>query len=323
MRAIVQDRYGPTEMLRLQDVDVPKIGADEVLVRVHASGVDPGVWHLVTGLPYLVRLGFGLFRPASRVPGMDLAGVVEAVGSNVERFTPGDEVFGTGRGSYAEYASAPANRLAPKPRNLTFEQAAAVPISGQTALAAVRDAGQVRPGKRVLVIGAGGGVGTFAVQLAKALGAHVTGMCSTGKLDLVRSIGADEVVDYTRTDITDRGQRYDVVIDTAGNRRLAQLRLALVPTGVLVLVGGEAGTGKWLWGFDRQLRALLLSPLVSQRLVPLLSRESTENLVALTELIEAGALTPVVGRTYPLTEVAEALRHLEDGHSTGKTVVTI
>ncbi|WP_406074674.1 NAD(P)-dependent alcohol dehydrogenase [Micromonospora sp. NBC_01638] len=321
MKAIVQDRYGPADLLRLADVDMPTAGDGQVLVQVRAAGVDPGVWHLMTGLPYAVRLGYGLLRPRNRVPGLDLAGVVSAVGPGVTGFTPGDAVYGTGAGSFAGYALAPADRLAPKPANLTYAEAAAVPVSGQTALTAVRDAARVRPGQRVLVIGAGGGVGSYAVQLARAAGAHVTGVCGPGKLDLVRSLGADDVVDYTRADLPD--QRYDVVVDTAGNRPLSRLRRVLTPKGTLVLVGGEASDGKWLQGFDRQLRALALSPLVGQRLVPLVAKESTANLVALTEFIEAGQVRPVVDRTFSLAEVPDAIRHVEGGHATGKVVVTI
>jgi NADPH:quinone reductase-like Zn-dependent oxidoreductase len=323
VKAMVQDRYGSPDILRPQEVDRPAVGDRDVLVRVRAAGVDPGVWHLVTGLPYAVRLGYGLRRPRNRVPGLDLAGVVEAVGRAVTRFAPGDEVFGTGAGAYAEYAVAPERKLALKPGNLTFEQAAAVPVSGQTALQAVHTAGRVRPGHRVLVIGAGGGVGSFAVQLAKAAGAHVTGVCSTSKLDLVRSIGADEVVDYTREDVADRGRCYDVIVDTAGNRTLSHLRRALTPKGTLVLVGGEASDGRWLQGFDRQLRALLLSPFIGARLVPLVAPESAANLDVLRELIEAGEVTPVIDRTYPLVDVADAIRRIEDGHARGKLVITI
>ncbi|WP_406037394.1 NAD(P)-dependent alcohol dehydrogenase [Micromonospora sp. NBC_00898] len=321
MKAIVQDRYGPTDVLRLADVDAPTAGPGQVLVRVRAAGVDPGVWHLMTGLPYALRLGYGLRRPRNRVPGLDLAGLVTAVGPGVTGFTPGDAVYGTGAGSFAEYVPAPADRLAPKPANLTYAEAAAVPVSGQTALTAVRDAARVRPGQRVLVIGAGGGVGSYAVQLARAAGAHVTGVCGPTKLDLVRSLGAAEVVDYTREDLPDR--RYDVVIDTAGNRPLSRLRRALTPKGTLVLVGGEASDGKWLQGFDRQLRALALSPLVGQRLVPLVAKESTANLVALTELIEAGRVRPVVDRTFSLAEVSDAIRHVAGGHATGKVVIAV
>ncbi|MEU3457376.1 NAD(P)-dependent alcohol dehydrogenase [Micromonospora sp. NPDC006766] len=321
MKAIVQDRYGSADVLRLADIDVPSPGAGQVLVQVRAAGVDPGVWHLMTGLPYVVRLGYGLRRPRDRVRGMDLAGVVTAVGPGVTGLIPGDEVYGTGVGSFAEYTVASAGRLAPKPATLSFEQAAAVPISGQTALAAVRDAARVRPGHRVLVIGAGGGVGSYTVQLARAAGAHVTGLCGPTKLDLVRRLGADEVVDYTHVDLPEH--RYDAVIDTAGNRSLSRLRRALTPAGVLVLVGGEAHGGRWLQGFDRQLRALALSPVVGQRLVPLMNKESTENLMALTALIETGQITPVVDRTWPLAGVPDAIRQLKGGHATGKSVITV
>ena len=320
MKAIVQDRYGPADVLRLADVDVPATGPGQVLVRVHAAGVDPGVWHLMTGLPYAVRLGYGLRRPRHRVPGLDLAGVVTAVGTDVTAFAPGDEVYGTGAGSFAEYALARAERLARKPANLSFVQAAAVPVSGQTALTAVRDAGQLRAGQRVLVIGAGGGVGSYAVQLATAAGGQVTGVCGPTKLDLVRSLGAVEVVDYTRDDLPD--QRYDLVIDTAGNRPISRLRRMLTPAGTLVLVGGEASDGRWLQGFDRQLRALALSPFVRQRLVPLMAKESGVNLAALTELIEAGQVRPVLDRTFALAEAPDAIRHVEAGHAAGKVVVT-
>ncbi|MFR9778117.1 NAD(P)-dependent alcohol dehydrogenase [Micromonospora sp. MS34] len=320
MKAIVQDRYGPADMLRLTDIPVPVPGAGQVLVEVRAAGVDPGVWHLMTGLPYVIRLGYGLRRPRHRVPGLDLAGVVTAVGAGVTGFSPGDEVFGSGTGSFAEYALAPTGRLAPKPAGLSFAEAAAVPVSGQTALTAVRDAARVRPGQRVLVIGAGGGVGCYAVQLARAAGAHVTGLCGPTKLDLVRALGAHDVVDYTRHDLPD--QRYDVVVDTAGNRPLARLRRILTPKGTLVLVGGEARDGRWLQGFDRQLRALALSPVVGQRLVPLIAKVGSAALATLTEHIEAGQVRPVVDRTFPLDQAPEAIRYLRAGHAGGKVVVT-
>jgi NADPH:quinone reductase-like Zn-dependent oxidoreductase len=323
MKAIVQDTYGSPDVLELRDVDKPVVGDDEVLVQVHAAGVDQGVWHMMAGLPYLIRIaGYGLRAPKSSVPGSDVAGRVEAVGGNVTRFRPGDEVFGTGRGSFAEYACARADRLAPKPANLGFEQAAAVPVSGQAALQAVRDQGKVRPGQRVLIIGAGGGVGTFAVQLAKERGAEVTGVCSTTKTELVRSIGADRVVDYTRDDFADGRNRYDVVLDIAGNRSLSHLRRALAPEGTLVLVGGEGG-GKWLGGIDRQLRAHVLSPFVRQKLGTWISTQREEDLETLRELLEAGKVTPVVDRTYPLSEVPEAIRYLRGGHARGKVVITV
>jgi len=253
---------------------------------------------------------------------MDVAGRVEAVGKDVTRFQPGDEVFGTGHGSFAEYASAREDRIAPKPANLTFEQAATVPVSGFTAFQGVRDVGKVQPGHKVLIIGAAGGVGTFAVQLAKAFGAEVTGVCSTTKVDLVRSIGAGDVIDYTRDDFAETGQRYDLILDIAGNRSLSHLRRALTPKGTLVIVGGEEG-GRWFGGIDRQLRAHMLSPFVGQRLGTFISKENSEDLVVLKEFIEAGKLTPVIDRTYPLREAPEAIRYLEKGQARGKVSITV
>jgi NADPH:quinone reductase-like Zn-dependent oxidoreductase len=323
MMAIVQDAYGSPDVLELREIDKPRSAEDEVLVRVHAAGVDQGVWHLMAGLPYLVRIaGVGLRAPKNPVRGYDVAGRVEAVGENATRFKPGDEVFGTCRGSFAEYAAARADRLALKPANLTFEQAAAVPISGYAALQAVRDRGKVRAGQRVLIIGAGGGVGTFAVQLAKAFGAEVTGVCSTTKMELVRSIGADHVIDYTREDFVDGPNRYDVILDIAGNRSLSQLRRVLAAEGTLVIVGGEGG-GRWLGGIDRQLRAHVLSPFVRQKLGTWISTEREEDLETLRELIEAGEIAPVVDRTYPLSEVPDAIRYLRKGHARGKVVITV
>jgi NADPH:quinone reductase-like Zn-dependent oxidoreductase len=277
----------------------------------------------MTGLAYPIRLaGYGLRAPKTPVPGMDLAGVVEAVGNDVTRFRPGDEVFGIGKGAYAEYARAPENKLAPKPANLSFEQAAVVAISGSTALQAVRDKGRVEPGQKVLIIGASGGVGTYAVQLAKAFGAEVTGVCSTTKVDMVRSIGADHVIDYTRADFADGQQRYDVILDIGGNRSLSHVRRALTRKGTLVLVGGEDG-GRWLGGMDRQLRMLLLSPFVGQQLRSLISKENYKDLIVLTELIEAGKVTPVIDRTFPLTDVPKAIRYMEEGHVRGKVVISV
>ena len=290
---------------------------------MHAAGVDAGVWHLMTGLPYLIRLaGYGLRKPRQRIRGRELAGLVEAVGRDVTGFRPGDEVYGIGEGAFAEFARVPQKRAAPKPVNLGFEQAAAVPISAITALQGLRDKGRVQPGQRVMVIGAAGGVGSFAVQLAKAFGAHVTGVVSTAKTDLARSIGADEVVDYTREDATDGRRRYDLVLDTAGNRPLSSLRRALTPTGTLVIVGGEGG-GKWLGGTERLLRAGLLSPFVGQRLLGFVAGEGADDLRALTDLIEAGKVAPVIDRTYPLDQAPEALRYWAEGHARGKVVVTI
>jgi NADPH:quinone reductase-like Zn-dependent oxidoreductase len=325
MKAIVQDMYGSADVLELRDIDRPAIGDDEVLVKVRAAGVDPGVWHLMTGEPYLLRImGFGLSKPKVAVRGRDVAGVVVAVGARVTRFRPGDEVYGTCEtGSFAEYAAAPQGRLAPKPANVSFEQAAAVPISGVTALQGVRDCGRVQAGQRVMVIGAAGGVGSFAVQIAKAFGAHVTGVCSTSKADLVRSLGADDVIDYTCDEIDRDGARYDVVIDTAGNRPLSLLRRAMTPRGALVLVGGEHGGGPVLGGFDRQLRAPLVSMFTHRRLRALMARERAEDLDAMTRLIESGAVTPVIDRTYALVDAPDAIRYLAEGHAAGKVVVTV
>jgi NADPH:quinone reductase-like Zn-dependent oxidoreductase len=323
MKAIVQEAYGSADVLELRDVDKPKIADDEVLVRVHAAGVDRGVWHVMTGVPYPIRLaGYGLRAPKNPVPGMDMAGIVEAVGADVTRFQPGDEVFGIGKGAFAEYARASENKLAPKPANLTFEQAAVVAISGLTALQGLRDKGRVEPGQNVLIIGASGGVGTYAVQLAKAFGAKVTGVCSTTKKDMVRSLGADHVIDYTRDDFADGTQRYDLIIDIGGNSSLSRLRRALAPNGTLVITGGEGG-GRWLGGNDRQIRALLLSRFVSQKLTTFVSKENHEDMLVLKDLIEAGKITPVIDRTYPLGEVPEAIRYVEQGKARGKVVITV
>lgn len=325
MKAIVQDAYGSADVLELRDIDQPVPKDNEVLVQVHAAGLHRGDWHVMTGLPYLIRLvvpDLGLRKPKVRVRGMDVAGRVEAVGSNVTRFQPGDAVFGWCDGSFAEYAAAPEDNLAPKPANLTFEQAAAVPTSAFAALQGLRDSGQVQAGQEVLIIGAAGAVGLFAVQLAKAFGAEVTGVCSTTQVDLVRSIGADDVIDYTREDVTDGRRHWDLVLDTAGHRSLSQLRRALTPKGTLVIVGSE-GRGRWLGGFDRSLRAPLLSRFVGQRLRMLASKPRQEDLQTLRELIEAGKLTPVIGQTYPLGEVREAIRALEAGHTRGKLVITV
>jgi len=323
MKAIVQDTYGSADVLELRDIAKPEIAASEVLVRVHAAGVDRGVWHLMTGLAYPVRLaGYGLRAPKTPVPGTNMAGVVEAAGSEVTRFQPGDEVFGIGKGAFAEYARAPENKLAPKPANLTFEQAAAVAISGLTALQGLRDHGRVQPGQKVLITGASGGVGTFAVQLASVFGAQVTGVCSGAKADLVRSLGAGHVIDYTREDFADGKQRYDVILDIGGNPSLSRLRRALSPKGTLVIAGGETG-GRWLGGTDRQLRALLLSRFVDQKLTTFICRENHEDLLVLKELIEAGKVTPVIDRTYPLSEAPKAIWYLEQGHARGKVVITV
>ena len=322
MRAITQDTYGSSETWHLTDIDRPEIDAHEVLVRVHAAGLDRGTWHSMTGRPYLMRImGFGLRAPKNRVPGLAVAGTVEAVGATVTRFAVGDEVFGVSRGGFAEYAAAREDKLARKPSNLTFEQAAAVPISATTAIQGLR-AGRIEAGQEVLIIGASGGVGTYAVQLAKAFGAEVTGVCSTAKIDLVRSLGADRVIDYTEEDFTDGSGRYDLILDIGGNTRLSRLRRALTPTGTLVIVGGE-NKGNWTGGFGRSLRAPLLSLFVRQRLTMLASKEQYPDLEALTELIEAGSVTPSVDRTYPLDQAQDAMRQLEAGLVRGKVAVVI
>jgi NADPH:quinone reductase-like Zn-dependent oxidoreductase len=323
MKAIVRDTYGSPDVLELRDIDKPRIGDEEVLVHVHAAGVGRDVWHIITGLPYPIRLaGYGLRAPKNPVIGSDMAGVVEVVGKSVCRFKPGDEVFGIGNGSYAEYVCAQEDKLAHKPANLTFEQAAVIAIMGSTALQALRDHGKVRPGQEVLIIGASGGVGTYAVQIAKAFGAHVTGVCSTAKVEMVRSIGADHVIDYTREDFAEGDQRYDLILDIGGNSTLSRLRRALAQQGTLVIVGGEGG-GRWLGGTDRQLRATILSRFVSQKLGTFINKENHEDLIVLKELIESGKVTPVIDRTYPLAEVPEAIRYLEQGHARGKVVITV
>jgi NADPH:quinone reductase-like Zn-dependent oxidoreductase len=322
MRAIVQDQYGtaPEGVLRLAQIARPAIAADEVLVRVRAAGVDRGTWHLMAGQPYLMRiLGFGFRGPKNPVPGLDAAGTVAAVGPQVTRFRPGDEVFGIARGSFAEYAAAREGKLARKPARLSFEQAAAVAVSGLAALQGLR-AGRIQAGQKVLIIGASGGVGSYAVQLAKAFGADVTGVCSTAKADLVRSAGAGHVIDYTRDDFADGRQHYDLILDIGGNNRLSRLRRALTPTGTLVIVGGEGA--KWT-GLGRQLRALALSLLVRQRLTTYVSTHRRADLDTLHQMIEAGQITPILGQTYPLTEAPQAIRHLQAGHAPGKTAITI
>jgi NADPH:quinone reductase-like Zn-dependent oxidoreductase len=321
MQAIVRERYGSPEVLRLEDVELPSIGDEEVLVRVRAAGLDRGVWHIMAGLPYLIRgAGYGLRKPKTAGLGSELAGVVEAAGVNVTELRPGEAVFGTCSAAFAEYASARPDQLARMPANLTFEQAAAVPVSAVTALQALRYRGHVRSGQRVLIIGASGGVGTFAVQIAKTLGANVTGVCSTQKLELVRSIGADHVIDYTRADITDDDQRYDLVLDIGGNRPLSQLRRALTRDGTLVIVGGEGG-GRWTGGIHRQLGAMVVSLFVRQRLGTFIAKPNTTDLDALRALIEAGSLTPAIDRVITLDQVPDAIRDLASGHVRGKIVI--
>ncbi len=325
MKAIVQDKYGSPDVLELRHIDKPEIGDHEVLVRVRAAGVNPGDWAIMGGLPYIARPLYGLRKPKNAVRGTDVAGTVEAVGTGVTRLQPGDEVFGWCRGlggAFAEYAAASEDALAPKPANLTFEQAAAVPMAGFVALQALRDHGHVRAGQKVLINGASGGIGTFAVQIAKALGAEVTGVCSTRNVDLVRSIGADHVIDYTREDFAQKDQRYDFILDNVANHSLSDLRRALTPAGTLVPNSGGFDN-HWFAGGGRVISAHVLSRFVSHRLRPFLVSSNLEDLVVLKELIEAGKVTPVVDRTYQLGETPEALGHVGGGHARGKIAVTV
>ena len=322
MRAITYDHYGSADVLALTDVARPVPSENQVLMRVHAAGVERGAWHMMTGKPYLGRLAFGFHSPKHPVLGIEVAGTIEVVGSAVTRFAVGDEVYGFAAGSFAEYAVAREDRLAAKPDNLTFEQAAAVPVSGATALQALTDAGRVQHGQKVLIIGASGGVGSYAVQIAKALGAEVTGVASTGKLDLVRSLGADHVLDYTHADYADGSTHYDLVIDLAGNPSLSRLRSALTPTGTAVITGGEEG-GSFSGGMNRQLRALTLSPFLRQRLTMFIAKQRSSDLEKLTDLVETGLLTPSLERTYPLERTADAVRHLEAGNVRGKVAISI
>jgi NADPH:quinone reductase-like Zn-dependent oxidoreductase len=323
MRAVVQHDYGSADVLRVEEIDRPTIRDDEVLIRVHAAGLDRGTWHFMAGMPYLFRLmGPGLRKPKNPVLGLDVAGTVVAVGADVTRFGVGDEVFGISRGSFAEYAAAREDKLARKPANLTFDQAAVVPISGLTALQSLLDVGRVEAGKHVLIVGASGGVGTYAVQIAKASGAEVTGVCSTAKVDLVRSIGADHVIDYTRDDFAAGPRRYDLILDIGGNSPLSRLRRALAPTGTLVLVGGEDGD-RWTGGMGRQLRAVALSPFVRQRLTMKTPREHYADLERVARLIETGDLTPTIDKTYPLDQAPDAMRHLQAGQARGKIAITV
>jgi NADPH:quinone reductase-like Zn-dependent oxidoreductase len=324
MKAIVQREYGdaPEQVLRLAEVPTPVPGDDEVLVRVHAASVDLGTWHLMTGRPYVARVALGLRRPKVTNPGRSLAGTVEAVGKNVAGFAIGDEVYGSADSSFAEYARVATKRLAHKPANLTFEAAASAPISAGTALQAVRDKGKVQAGQKVLIVGAAGGVGSFAVQIAKAYGAEVTGVASTAKLDLVHALGADHVIDYTQTDFTRDTERYDVIIDTGGQRRLSDLRRALTPKGTLVIVGGETDE-RWLGGTDRLLRAPLMSLFVSQRISTLASRELGTDFAILAKMFEANEIVAPIDRSFTLGEVPDAIRYLAEHRVRGKVVITI
>jgi NADPH:quinone reductase-like Zn-dependent oxidoreductase len=321
MKAIVHDEYGSADVLRLEDVEAPTAADGQVLLRVGAASAFIGDRHLMTGTPYAIRLVSGLRRPKQRVRGQDVAGTVEALGPGVTALEVGDEVFGVGLGTFAEYAVARVDRIAPKPSNLTFEEAATVPTTGCTALQGIRDVGTVKAGDRVLVIGAAGGVGSFAVQIAKTLGAHVTGVTGTSTIELARSIGADDVIDYTREEIVDGTRRFDVIFDTAGNREASHLRGALTPKGTLVMAGGEGG-GKWL-GMGRVMRAKLLSPFVGQKMTNYLARPNASDLLVLKQLIEEGKVTPSIGARYALSDVPTAMRDIGTGHGRGKVVITI
>jgi NADPH:quinone reductase-like Zn-dependent oxidoreductase len=321
MKAIVYRNYGSSDVLHCEDVEKPAPGDGEVLIRIRAAAANPLDYHFMSGV-YVMRLMTGLLKPKPTRPGVDLAGEVEAVGRNVTRFRPGDAVFGSGRGSFAEYVCAPENRLALKPANLTFEQAAALPVAGLTALQGLRDKGRLQPGQKILINGAAGGVGTFAVQIARSLGAEVTGVCSTGSVDLVRSIGADHVIDYTLDDLTLSAQRYDVVFDCVGNRPLSAWRRVMMPRGTFVPVGVRPG-GLWIGPLPYLLKLLVSSPFVRQKVVFFVARANHEELVALKELIEANTVTPVVDRRYTLSEAPEAIRYLKEGHTRGKVIITV
>lgn len=324
MSAMVAGEYGSADGLRLQSAGRPAIGDAEVLVRVRAAGVDRAAWHLMTGKPYLLRLmGFGLRRPKDPVMGLEVSGTVVAVGAKVTRFRIGDEVFGIGQGTFAEYARAREDKLARKPAALSFEQAAVVAISALTALQSVRDAGKVRAGQRVLIVGASGGVGSYAVQIAKALGAEVTGVCSAAKADHVRSLGADHVVDYAREDFADGSRRYDVILDMGGNSKLSRLRRALAREGTLVFVGGEHGGDVTGGFFGRPLMAMALAPFVRQRFAMFMSKEHFEDLERLAELIEAGKVVPPLDRVFPLHRAPDAMRELEAGRVRGKLAIAV
>jgi NADPH:quinone reductase-like Zn-dependent oxidoreductase len=322
MRAITHDRFGSADVLHLRQIPRPEPKDGEVLLRVHSAGVDRAAWHMMTGRPYLARLAFGFRTPRSPALGIEVAGTVDAVGAAVTRFADGDEVYGFARGSFADYAVAREDRLAYKPVNLSFQQASVVPVSAATALQALTDSGRAQPGQTVLVIGASGGVGSYAVQIAKALGAEVTGVASTGKLDLVRALGADHVLDYTRDDFADDNRRYDLVIDLAGNPTLSRLRRALTPTGTAVITGGEEG-GSFSGGMNRQLRAVAWSPFLRQRLTMFIAKQRSSDLDRLSILIESGNVTPSIDRSYPLQETADAMRYLAAGHARGKVAISI
>ena len=323
MKAVVYYEYGPPDdVLQFKDVEKPSVRADGVLVRVHGSAANPYDWHFIRGKPYFMRLMFGFRAPKRNALGVDFSGVVEAVGPEATAFVPGDEVYGMCDGAFAEYLCASDSEIALKPKSLGFDLAAAIPLAGLTALQGLRDGGQLRSGQRVLIIGASGGVGTFAVQIGKHLGAHVTGVCSTRNLDLVTSLGADEVIDYTQHDFADGSAKYDVIFQLGGMHSPSHCRRALTPRGRLVLSSGDSD-GVWIGPMDRILKAAMLSPFVSQRLVALQAKRSKADLETLAALVDAGKVMPVIDRTYPLEEVPEAVRYVEQGHARGKVLVGI
>jgi len=321
MRAIVYHRYGPPGVLRCEDIEKPDPGDDEVLIKVRAASVNPRDWHCMRGSPYIARLQFGLRKPKAPWLGVDVAGEVEAAGGKVTGLKPGDEVFGVCHGAFAEYACAAESALVLKPDNVTFEQAASVPVAAFTALQALRDKGRLQPGQTVLINGAAGGVGTFAVQIAKSFGADVTGVCGTRNVERVRSIGADWILDYTREDFTEGGQRYDLILDCVGNHSLSACRRLLNPQGIYIIVG--APDGRWISPLPRVLQALVMSRLGSQSLVMLIAKRSQEDLIILRDLLAAGKVIPVIDRGYKLEEVPEAIRYLEAGHARGKVIITV
>ena len=321
MKAILHFEYGSPDVLTVEEIDRPAVGDGDVLLRVRAASVNPLDWHTVRGLPYPLRMGNGWSRPKHRIPGVDVSGVVETVGKDVTQFRPGDEVFGVCKSAFAEYACAAENRLVPKPSRLTFEQSAAIPVAGLTALQALRDRGQAQPGQKVLIVGASGGVGTLAVQIAKSLATTVTGVCSTKNVDLVRSLGADHVIDYTQRDYPSCGEHYDLIVDMAGTHSLWTCRRALTSRGTYVVVG--APSGRWIHGPDRFVKALLISLVVSQKMRPFVSNANKKDLLLLKDLIESGKVTPVVDRSYSLKDAAEAVRYLEAGHARGKVVISV
>jgi NADPH:quinone reductase-like Zn-dependent oxidoreductase len=326
MKAMINTKYGPPDVLKMTDIEKPVPKDDEALVKVHAASVNPADWHLLRGTPHIARLQLGLRKPKETVLGCDVAGQVEAVGKNVTTLQPGDDVFGSpfmhGFGAFAESVSVPEDLLAPKPATLSFEQAAAVPLAASTALQGLRDHGRIESGQQVLIIGASGGVGTFAVQIARYFGAEVTGVCSTRNVQMVRSLGADHVIDYTKEDFTRSGRKYDLIFQLAGTRSPSDCRRALTPEGTLVQISGDSD-GRWIGPVDRIIKALVLSPFVSQKMASFTVKPNKEDLRFLRQLIEAGKLTPVIDRTYPLSETPEAIRYLENGHARGKVVITV